>query len=98
MEHRCNERKKVLLDVVIRNRRGLIRQGKARNLSSEGMYIEVVSQGIRKGGMFDIELSNDCCLRGWVAHTGDNGIGILFVLPTHGEEMVRPFSTEGTLE
>ncbi len=85
MEHRCSERKEVLLDAVIRNRRGLTLQGKVRNLSNEGMYIEVVTPDIRKGGMLDIELSNECCLRGWVTHTSDNGIGVLFVLVTSAE-------------
>ncbi len=91
MEHRCSERKEVLLDVVVRNRQGLTLQGQAQNLSSEGMYIEVVSPDIRKGGMLDIELPDECCLRGWVAHTGDNGIGVLFVLLSSAE-MVRPIS------
>jgi len=85
MEHRYYERKEVLADLVIRNQRGLIQQGKARNFSREGMYIEVVSSDIRKGGMLDIELSNECCLRGWVIYTDVNGIGVLFVPPTNGE-------------
>jgi len=89
MEHRCFERKKVLLDAVIRNRRGLVQEGKARDISSEGMYIEVVSQGIRKGSMLDIELPDECCLRGLVVHSDEDGVGVLFVLPVNGE-MVRP--------
>ena len=85
MEHRCSVRKKVLLDVVVRNRRGLVQQGKARDFSREGMYVQIASQDIRKGGMLDIELSNECCFRGWVAHTDDNGFGVLFISPTSDE-------------
>jgi len=85
MEHRCSTRKKILLNVIIRNQRGLMQRGKARNLSNEGMYIEVTSAEIKKGIMLDIELSDTCCLRGWVAHDSDNGIGVLFSAPAFTE-------------
>ena len=85
MEHRCIERKKVLLDVAISNRSGQVRHGSAIDISGEGKLIRTISPDIRKGEIVDITLPSGCCLRGWVVHAGGKGAGILFV--SSGGEM-----------
>lgn len=97
MEHRCVGRSKVSLDVVIRDKRGLIWQGRVRDVNREGMLIQTDSQGIQKGEMLDIELSSGCCMRGWVVHTGDNGIGVLLVSP-HRRRDGRAYSASASFQ
>jgi hypothetical protein len=85
MEHRYTGRMETSLDVVIYNMRGMNLKGCLCNVSREGMYIRTDGQRIRKGETLDIEVTNSCCLRGWVVHISDDGIGVLFVSPVPDE-------------
>ena len=85
MEHRCTGRKKASRDVLIHACGGNILQGSLRNVSREGMYIQADVRDIHKCEVIDIELTNGCCIRGWVAHIGDDGVGILLVPPLTDE-------------
>ena len=81
MEHRCTRRCKASQDVLIQTRAGIILKGFLRNVSREGMYIQIDTQSIRKLEMIDVELSSGCCIRGWVLHIDDEGVGVLFIPP-----------------
>ena len=81
MEHRYTGRIEASQDVVICNMTGMNLKGKVRNVSRDGMYICTDTQCIHKGETLSIELKNSCCIRGWVVHTHDKGIGVLLVSP-----------------
>ena len=81
MEHRYTGRMTASRQVVISDRRGNNLPGRLRNVSREGMYIGTDSQRIQKGETLDIELTNNCCIRGWVVHVSDGGIGVLIISP-----------------
>ena len=81
MEHRCTRRIKASRDVIIQTRTGQILNGFLRNISREGMYIQIETRHIRKLEMIDVELSSGCCIRGWILHIDDEGVGVLFIPP-----------------
>jgi PilZ domain len=85
MEHRYAGRIEAAQDVVICNMTGINLKGKLRNISRDGMYIRTDAQCIQKGETLDIEMANSCCIRGWVVHVGNEGIGVLLVTPPAGE-------------
>lgn len=85
MEHRCTGRSKASRDVLIHTCRGNILNGSLRNVSSEGMYLQTDVQDIQKCETVDIELTTGCCIRGWIAHIGDDGVGVLLVPPLADE-------------
>ena len=81
MEHRCTGRHKATRDALIHTTRGQSRKGLLRDVSKEGMYIETEVQDIRKGETVDIEVTSDCCIKGWVVRIGDEGVGVAFFPP-----------------
>ena len=85
MEHRYASRIEATQDVVIYNTSGMNLKGKLLNVSRDGMYICTDAQCIHKGETLNIELRNSCCIRGWVVHIHDEGIGVLLVSPTDNE-------------
>jgi len=85
MEHRYTGRIEAAQDVVIYNMRGKNIKGRLRNVSRDGMYIRTDAQSIHKGETLEIELTNSCCIRGWVVHIRDEGIGVLLVTPPNDE-------------
>lgn len=90
MEHRCGSRTDVLLDVMIRRRHGYTLQGRVQNVNCDGMYIRTVLHGLHKGTVVDIEFARGCCIRGWVAHTEVEGIGVMFVSSTGCQRSEQP--------
>lgn len=85
MEHRCSGRRKASRDVIIHACGGETLKGSLKNVSREGMYIQTNMRNIQKCEVIDIELSSGCCIRGWVAHIGDDGVGVLLVPPLEDE-------------
>ncbi len=79
LEHRWGKRRQVSLDVVVRGHNGLTLHGKVRDVSSEGMFIQLASQAVPANMIVEIELSPHSSLRSWVAHVGDEGIGVMFL-------------------
>lgn len=88
LEHRCGKRKPLSLDVVIRGRDGLPLQGRMSDISRDGMFIRLGSHTVSPSTMVEIEVSHCGCLRGWVVHTGDEGVGIMFCLLGSREKQV----------
>lgn len=78
MEHRWKERCPVSLDVVVRSRDGLTLQGRTRDISLDGMFIRLDCQSVSMNAVVEIEIPHRGRLRGWVLHTGDEGIGVMF--------------------
>jgi len=85
MEHRCAKRKKSSRDVSIHTQTGLILKGILQNVSREGMYIQTALKRLRYHEKIDVELSNDCCIRGLVVRIGNDGVGVLFIPPTQAD-------------
>jgi len=78
MEHRFKRRCPLSLDVVVRGRDGLTLHGRTRDISLDGMFIQLAPQAVRTSTVVEIELSRCGCLHGWVVHVGDEGIGVMF--------------------
>jgi len=79
LEHRWEKRRQVSLDVVVRGRNGLTLHGRARDISTEGMFIQLAPQAVPTSTVVEIELSRCGSLHSWVVHTGDEGIGVMFL-------------------
>ncbi len=78
VEHRWKKRRQIVLDVVVRDRTGLSLRGTGRDISNHGMFIRVPPQAVSANKVVEIEFPNCACVRGWVMHTTDEGIGIMF--------------------
>lgn len=100
MEHRLKKRSQVSLGVTVHGRDGMTQQGTARDLSTDGMFIQLNQQAMSENVVVKIEISHDGHLYGWVAHTGDEGIGVMFrSINSHEKELIeqlcaRAYSTE----
>lgn len=79
LEHRWGKRRQVSLDVVVRGRNGLNLHGRARDVSTEGMFIQLAAQAISTSTVVEIELSPHDSLHSWVVHAGNEGIGVMFL-------------------
>ncbi len=78
MEHRLRERCELSMDVVVHGRNGLALQGRVRDISPDGMFINIPEKVVRANRVVDVELSQNVCLHGWVVRVEDEGIGIMF--------------------
>jgi len=85
LEHRSKKRRQVALDVVVRDRNGSTLYGRARDISAEGMFIQLAAQGISARTVVEIELSPCGWLHSWVVHAGDEGIGVMFLSNDNSE-------------
>ncbi len=85
LEHRGKKRCRIALDVVVRNRSGLALNGTTRDISTEGMFINLTSKAIAARTMVELELSPCGWLHGWVVHAGKEGIGGMFLSNDNGE-------------
>ncbi len=80
MEHRWKKRRQLSLDVIFRTCNGLTLRGKSRNISRDGMSIQLAAQAVPLNAMVEIEFPGCGCLHAWVMHVGDGGIGVMFRL------------------
>ncbi len=78
MEHRLKKRCQVSLDVTVHGRDGTTQQGTARDISTDGMFIQLDQQAMSENAVVKVKISHGGYLNGWVAHTGDEGIGVMF--------------------
>jgi len=85
MEHRWKKRRQLSLDVVVRTRNALILHGKSRDISHDGMSIQLAVQAVPINAMVEIEFPGCGCLHAWVMHVGDDGIGVMFRLMGNAE-------------
>ncbi len=79
LEHRYKKRLQLSLDVVVRWRNGLKLNGKSRDFSTDGVFVQLATpEAVPASTVVKVELLGYGCLRGWVMHTGDEGIGVMF--------------------
>ena len=78
MEHRLKSRRSLSMDVLVRGGNDLTLNGRVRDLSTDGMFIQLTQKVVSTNAMLDIELSHGIRLHGWVVHAGDEGIGVVF--------------------
>ena len=84
-DHRWKKRRQVSLDVVVRGRNGPPLHGKVRDISTEGMFIQLAPQAIPARIVVEIEITPCGWLHGWVVHAGGDGIGVMFLSTESGE-------------
>ncbi len=88
MEHRYQKRTPLSLDVTVLVGDGFKVCGRSRDISIEGMFVELVGQSIPTNTVVDIECAYLGCLPGLVVHTEGRGIGVMF-RSTDGDEIER---------
>ncbi|VAW87495.1 hypothetical protein MNBD_GAMMA18-1562 [hydrothermal vent metagenome] len=86
MEHRLKKRCQVSLGVTVHGRDGITLQGMARDISTDGIFIQLDQSTVSENAVVKIEFSHSGYLQGWVAHTGDEGIGVMFRSISHHEK------------
>ena len=85
MEHRCDHRKLLTLEIVINDRnQGKIR-GRTRNVSLSGMLVDIGETPLRLNTIVDIsfpvacgEGSRDCKAKAYVVHQQSGSLGLMF--------------------
>ncbi len=77
LEHRWGKRRPLSLNVVVRGRDGLPLHGRMSDISQYGMFIRFASHAVSPSTMVEIDISHCGCLRGWVVHTVEEGIGVM---------------------
>ncbi|VAX05215.1 hypothetical protein MNBD_GAMMA26-2115 [hydrothermal vent metagenome] len=91
MEHRCGERRPVVLGVVLKCRDKPALFGEARNVSRDGMFVCVNDGYLKEHDIIEVEFTLEeksaprhYCMKAWVAHSSDAGAGLMFAtLLTH---------------
>jgi len=78
MEHRLKKRCQLSLDVIVRGHDGLSLHGRTRDISPDGMFIQLAWRAKSASNLVEIEIPLYGNLHGWVVHIGSNGIGVMF--------------------
>ncbi len=78
MEHRLKKRCQLSLDVTVRGHNGLSLAGRTRDISPDGMFVELAWRAVSANNVVEIEIPSYGNLHGWVVHVGDKGIGVMF--------------------
>lgn len=87
MEHRCADRFEMAFDAWIQRRDGLVLLGKTRNISFDGMFIELCECPLIRNTIvkvtYDPGGQPSMPQRAIVVHTGPEGAGLMFELPDY---------------
>lgn len=85
MEHRYDHRKLLTLDIVLNDREAGEIRGKTRNISLNGMMVDIGETPIRLNAIVDIsfplkcgEFSHNCMVKAFVVHQQSGCIGLMF--------------------
>jgi hypothetical protein len=85
MEHRCDHRKLITLEIVLSDCHAGVIQGKTRNVSLSGMLIDIGGTPIGLNTIIDVsfpvvcdELSQNCKAKAFVVHRQGGSIGLMF--------------------
>ncbi len=97
MEHRLKKRYSLFLNVIVRGHGGLMLHGTTRDLSLDGMFIQLGKQIILANKVVEVEFLHSGCLSGWVVHAGDQGIGVMFRSVDSHEKMLLDQLLSGEL-
>lgn len=85
MEHRCDHRKLLTLEIVINDRKLGEIKGRTRNVSLSGMLVDIGETPLRLNTIIDIsfpvvcgEESRDCSAKAYVVHQQSGSLGLMF--------------------
>ncbi len=79
MEHRLKNRCKASLSVVVCDHTGSTFEGTTRDISLDGVFIQMAQWDVPESRVVKIGFLPHGYLNGWVAHAGDEGIGVMFL-------------------
>jgi hypothetical protein len=85
MEHRCDHRKLLTLEIVLNDRNTGEIRGKTRNVSLSGMLVEITENPMRLNTIIDIafpvecgESIRACTAKAFVVHQQAGSVGLMF--------------------
>jgi hypothetical protein len=85
MEHRCDHRKLLSLEIVLNDRDAGKVRGKTRNVSLSGMLVDIGDTPMRLNTIIDIsfpvvcgEISRNCEAKAFVVHQQAGSVGLMF--------------------
>ena len=97
MEHRCDHRKLLTLDILIKDRHTGVLKGRTRNVSLSGMLIDFYETPTELDSIVEIsfpvvcgELTRDCKAKAFVVHQQSGSVGLMFSeIDTNVRQMLR---------
>ncbi|USF86346.1 PilZ domain-containing protein [Candidatus Endoriftia persephone] len=85
MEHRCNQRKPMSINVVLNYRNLGLVTGRTRNLSLGGMFIDIGVIKLSRNAVVELSFpvacgsgTQQCKAKALVVHHGSDGVGLMF--------------------
>lgn len=78
MEHRWKKRYPLSQDVIVRCGNSLTLHGRIRDISLDGMFIQLVPDVVSTSMLVEVEISRCGSLHGLVIHVENEGIGVMF--------------------
>ncbi|MCU7845006.1 MAG: PilZ domain-containing protein [Candidatus Thiodiazotropha sp. (ex Monitilora ramsayi)] len=85
MEHRCDHRKLLTLEIVINDRQQGEIRGKTRNVSLSGMLVDISETPLSLNTIIDISFpvdcgdeSRECSAKAFVVHQQAGSVGLMF--------------------
>jgi hypothetical protein len=85
MEHRCDHRKLLTLEIIINDRRQGIIKGKTRNVSLSGMLVDISDTPLTLNTIIDVSFpvvyggeSRSCSAKAYVVHQQGASVGLMF--------------------
>ncbi|MEJ2454974.1 MAG: PilZ domain-containing protein [Candidatus Thiodiazotropha sp.] len=85
MEHRCDHRKLLSLEIVLNDLDAGEIRGKTRNVSLSGMLVDIGDAPLRLNTIIDIsfpvvcgEISRNCKAKAFVVHQQSGSVGLMF--------------------
>ncbi len=85
MEHRCNHRKLLTLEIVLNDRVAGEIRGKTRNVSLSGMLVDIGESPLSLNTIIDISfpvvcngMSRKCTAKAYVVHQQAGSVGLMF--------------------
>jgi hypothetical protein len=97
MEHRCDHRKLLTLDILINDRNTGVFKGRTRNVSLSGMLIDFSEAPVELDAIVEVsfpvvcgEMTIDCKAKAFVVHQQNGRVGLMFSdLDTNVRQMLR---------
>ncbi len=97
MEHRCDHRKLLTLDILIKDSHTREISGRTRNISLSGMLVDLGETPVELDTIVEVsfpvvcgKLSKDCNAKALVVHQQSGRVGLMFSeLDTHVRQMLR---------
>ena len=97
MEHRCDHRKLLSLEILINDRNTGVFKGKTRNVSLSGMLIEFSETPVELDTIVEVsfpvvcgEMTRDCKAKALVIHQQNGKVGLMFSeIDTNVRQMLR---------